>query len=482
LLAELAAIEPARAAETALSLELDQDLIATAFALWAESDPDAALARAAAIPGPAGLRRTAALAILEVLGGDEAGLDRIVAALPVSDATPLWMGWLESRAAYDPRGAMRAALAQHDAVLQQDAIRAVATAWAAQDPLGALSAADSLGAQLADMFRESLVLEWARLDRASYAAWLQSLADPSYALLQGMLYLQVSDPEWVIDALGSIGGDAVLNILPAAIGTLAQTDPGAASALFDSMAPGRVRDRLARQIVLALGQTNPAAAVAWLDRIESPPPDAVMALANDMSTVDYGLMLELADRLPANDAMSSMTISIGTANAISRHPEKIPEYADLLLVRPDLMSREALGGVVAAWLDRDLDSALDWVQTHSNTLSSNVLSVAARRVANSDYLAATEFVGRIPEPQRAGWVLPTAAAYARDDAEGAALWAAQYRARDYYVRAMAEIILTADETGQAQADALLERHETNAEIRRQIRERMEQLRSSLTRG
>jgi hypothetical protein len=482
LLAKLSAIDPAYTAETALSLGLGDELVATAFALWTESDPDAAIARAAAISGSARLRQRVALAVLDALGGDERSLDRITAVLPASDARPLWLEWFSSRANIDPASAMTTALAIDDSSLQQDAIRIVAGAWAAHDPVGALAKANELGNLLGETFRQRLVIDWARLDRASYAAWLQTQTQPDDALLQGMEYLQLSDPEWVIKALASIDGDPAQRTLARAIGSLAETDPAAASAMFDTTAPGRTRDIMAQRIIFSLGRTDPAAAVAWIDSIDSPPPGAIAQFANEMASTDYALMLDLADRLPANDTAYSGAIIFGTINAIGRHPERIPEYADLLLEREDGSSRQMLGRVVADWLDRDLEAALGWVQTHSDSLSSSSLSMAAGRMADSDYVAAVEFVSRIPEQQRAGWVVPTAAAFGSSDAERAALWAAQYRSRDYYVPAMAEIVLAAAETGQSQADALLERHVTNEDVRRQIRERMDRLLASPLRG
>jgi hypothetical protein len=47
---------------------------------------------------------------------------------------------------------------------------------------------------------------------------------------------------------------------------------------------------------------------------------------------------------------------------------------------------------------------------------------------------------------------------------------------------MAEIVLAAAEADQSQADALLERHVTNEDVRRRIRERMDALSSSPLRG
>jgi hypothetical protein len=263
------------------------------------------------------------------------------------------------------------------------------------------------------------------------------------------------------------------SLLAMAIGMLADTDPAAAIARFEELPPGSERDRLASRIATGLARTRPEAALSFLDGLESPSPDIFLSLVQNVAPDDFGLALEVIDRIP-RDTMSSVMLVFGVQNAFIRDPDKALEIPDMLVARTDNQSRQALQRALTSWTARDPDAALDWVSANANGLEYWMLNGYARNLADDDHIAAAELATRIPGPLQRGWIVQIAPRNVRADPDAVMGWIGQYRGTDFYDEAVTGIVTGLAELDRERAERMLENEVTDPDLRQRIREQLMQ--------
>jgi len=452
LLARLSELAPATAVSAALNLGLDRPFVVDAFVLWAERNVAAALTGLGTLDS-AGLRREVALALLEVAGNDAGGLERVAAALPASDRDGLTVDWLAQRAEYDPYGALREAMTLVDTTLQTDVLSAIAVAWTAQDPTGALAQADLLPGRSADAFRRAVYTEWARLDSATLINHIATLANPPDAISAAMPYLIASDPERALEALAAMPGGLGEAMRLSALSEIAARDPEAAKARLAAMPAGMDRDRLAQAIAQGLAQQDPEAALAWVENLEPPSPDAMRSVALAVAQKDLTQALDLLDR-PTLAGDANLILSLATTIA-ARDPGQAENVANRLLAQDNLQARAALQNLISNWMQRDPERALDWVLASGTEVDPVMLRSAAQGVAQRDPIAAAAFVDRLPERHRPAWIVQVAGQYGRADPAGAAAWLDRYQGQDFHAAAYRDVLVNAAQTDPSLAASLL---------------------------
>jgi hypothetical protein len=453
-LARMSELAPAEAAKAAVSLALEPRFIAAAFLAFAESAPEAALAGLAGI-GNASVRRDVALSLLSVFGDEASGLERIASALPVADRELLTSDWLALRVEYDPYGAFRAATSLGNARLEQQALGAIAAAWAELDPVGALAASEQLAEPLAAPFRRAVFASWARLDAAAFADYIDSLTRVPAEITAGLQFLIVSDPERALRVAEGIPGTTGEGMRLSALSALAEFDPAAAQLRLATLPAGQERDRLTQAIASAMARQDPDAALVWAEGLDPPSPDALRSVALTIAQSDVDAAIRLLDR-PTLRGESSLILSM-TASLAARDPEQAEHVATLLLERDNLQSKAALQNLVSNWMQQDAEAALEWVLANDEAVDATMLRSAAQNLARQDPMGAAAIVNRLPEQHRAAWVIQVAGQYALADSTAAMTWLSQYQGQDFYEQALREAVMgTAQSEPRVAADLLLQ--------------------------
>lgn len=452
LLGRLSEMAPDYSAELAVALGLDAHFVAQAWLSWAQADPDAAIAGLAGIPGAAA-RREVALALTDIIGDDARSLARIGAGLPSPERDALQVEWLARLAGDDPFAAFREATLIAAPALQRSALDRIAVVWAGQDPYAALAQADSLPQNLATRFRSQLFGEWARLDADGYVAYLESTPNLPQEATSGISYMLLANPELLERAAANFPPELSRSIRLSVYTATARSDPERAKAEAAALPPGQDRDMALQIVAAALAETDPEAALDWARNLDPPSPNALRSITLSISRQDPSRLLAMLDD-PASGIDSQLVLSAATS-VTTVDPGKVSELADGLLARSDAMSAQALQRLVGNWMQRDPETALDWVLAHGTDVAPDVLAAAASTLAARDPRSAAAYLDRIPAAQRGAWVTQVAGQYGRSDPHGAMAWLSQFQGQEMYDVALRQLISNAAQTDGRTAAQLL---------------------------
>lgn len=458
LLGQLTSLSPDYAATVAVALGLEAHFVAEAYLSWAESDAEAALAGLTQIRQIL-TRRQVSLALTDIFGDDGRGIARIAQALPPGERDALRIDWLQRRAATDPFGALREALALPDRPVARRALQQVATVWAAEDPYGALGQADLMPDDLAVEFRQTVYTEWARQDPEGFASHVESGAVSIEQAVGGFSYLLQADPA-LAERLAATAPSAIGNALrTSALSAVARTDIAAAKARAEAFAPGQERDQAVRAVADALVQDDPEAAIAWLRGLSPPVPNATRTVVLQLAQTDIVRAIELLAE-PEFGSQSALLLAMLTStNMID--PAQLPAAAGRLLGRNDPQSTAALRRLVSNWMQRDPATALDWVLENEADVEVAVLTGAAQTLAARDPRLAVSYVDRIPPAMQASWISQVASQYGRFDPLEAVAWLTRYQGRDFYDIAAREMVIGMSRTDpRAAAEFLMQSNAT----------------------
>ena len=452
LLGRLTELSPEYAATLAESLALDPSFVAQAYLVWAEADPDAALAALARIPS-ATVRRDVALALTDVFGDDARGIARIAAVLAPADRDALQVAWLAQRASTDPFGAFREATSFGDTTLARRALEEVAISWAAEDPSGALAQAELLPRNLAQLFRARVFDQWARLDAEGYVAYLESQSTMPAEASTGLYYLMAANPELVERVADSFPDGELLDVRMMAMQARATRDPEGAKAEAAALPPGQQREQAVQAVAAAIARNDPRGALEWIRGLSPPATgSAVSSVMSIIAQTDISAALDLLDD-PLMRGNSQLTLVL--ASSISIDPAQAPLIAERLATRTDAESQAALRRLMSTWMQRDPEIALDWVLEQGTEIDPAVLASAAQTLAARDPRTAASFVDRIPQEQRSAWIVQVAGGYGRSDPQSAMSWVSQFQGQEFYEPAVRQLITSAAQTDPFAAAQML---------------------------
>lgn len=445
LLARLADLGPAEAARLAGSLGLETRFVADAWLYWAGVEPEAAIRALAEIDGHTE-RREVALALLDVFGDNNAGLERVSAGLADAERTGLKVEWITARAEYDPYGAFREAQQLDGTSQAARALERIGTAWAAQDPLSALAQAELLPEPLKSPYLTSVFREWARLDAYGYLGWLESAASPPSQAVVGLQLLAGSHPDLVIGIADGMSGNIAQSARTLAMRALAEADPEAAKARVLTMPAGTEREMLLMAVGSALARRDPDGALAWAESLPAPSRNLTTQILFQIAQSNPERAIELLDDPPPG-VDPQLIVSIATSFMTSS-TESAQVLADKLVASDSIQSSNALRSLVGNWMQQDPERALDWVLAHEGQINATVLGAAAQSMARADPVAAAGYIDRIPAEYRAAWITRVAGPYALRDPNAALGWVAQFQGQQVYDSALRSVI-----TASAQTDA-----------------------------
>lgn len=437
LLARLGELAPAEAAAAARELGLETHFLADAYVYLAVADPGAAIRELAAIDGRSD-RLDVALALLDVVGDDSAGLERVSLGLAEADRAQLRVAWIAARAEQDPFGAFREArlLGRNEA---GSALQRIGRIWAAQDPSSAVAQADLLAEPLRRQFLAAVLVEWARLDPYAYLSWLESTPSAPAEAAVGLPFLAASHPDLVIGAADGMSGQVGQAARMLALQTFAETDTDEAIARAETMRAGPERDALLMAIGSVLAGRDPDAALAWARNVATPPQRLMTQIMFTIAQTSPERAIEFFDNPPPGvDAQLAMSIA---TSMMVRESETAEVLADRLVASDSIQSANALRNLVGGWMQQHPERALEWVLAHESQINASVLGTAAQAIASADPAAAAAYLDRIPAEHRSLWINQVAGHYGMSDPNGALTWVAQFQGQAVYDNALRSVII-----------------------------------------
>jgi hypothetical protein len=468
LLQRYAEIDPGSAVAFARTRYLEPEFVTPLFELWARIDADAALSELALVTPPA-RQREIALAILNVIGNDADGIERVSSALPASDALSFEADALLARAELDPAGAIRDLLAMPDYYRRTLLLPRMAEVAAHIDPIGALAQADAIEEYLVRRaFRESVITAWATQDPDAVYEWLQ-LADISELPESVSVYqaLAGGEPDRLFDVLESLPPAIQANARRAAMQALAEIDPIAALAQLETMPPGQDRDTLLSAIGEAYGRRNPDLALAWVRSL--PPAQSQATMRNVLRGIiavdpERGVDIILAELERVGPGAPSATMAsfvsslsaLFTVNSLTGGtPVDMAHIADRLLDANNQVVSSSVSSLIGAWARQSPDDALRYALANANRLDARVFQQMAQSLAQSEPERALAMMDQLPPDHRPEWLTGLAQQLAQNDPDRAIELIGRYRGQPAYAAAYGAVAQSVARTDPPRAAALL---------------------------
>ena len=341
LLSRLALVDPRGAVALALDLDLDDRTIARLFKVWADLDPEAALAEAV-VTSPPATRRAASLALLDVFGLDTAGIDRIASAFSYPHAMNFRVDAIAKLAERDLLSALGAAsdTAVPQAVQSQVLIR-IAQVMAPIAPVAAFEQARSIKIPLfRSRYLNSLLDEWAKLDPADLLGYLETADLPEISLGPASFRaLAASGPERLLALAERFAPTTRTAAQAAALEVLTALDPVTAYGRIKSLPTSGDIAGLVRTIADGFAAQDPNAALAWATSLEPRSPDALnsvlsrIAATDPIRTADV-VISEILDPVAAQGSDMPSLVTVLQAALRAGSPE-ITQVADRLAAHSD---------------------------------------------------------------------------------------------------------------------------------------------------
>lgn len=409
LLARLAELDPHRAVEYAQAASLDTKFLVQAYVALARAGIELALSDLRSVTPPA-KRQRVAVALLDIVGNDASGVERIAQALPASQRASFEVDALLGRAEADPTRVFASALEHDRLTLETYLLPRLAAIAAQRDPLAGLEFGESIAdSSLRSTFQSALLNAWAEVDPASVFEWLGA-ADhsvPSSAVVGALPALANEDPERLL---------AMVDLLPFSVRRLAQgavmtvsaeRDPVAAIAMLESMPAGRAREPLLQTIAQNYGRQNPGQALDWARSLTPASPLAVQAVLQGIAAVDADRAIEAfiaeLDRPGAGAPAAPNAAALRMMSTLVSSGADVGRLAARLLESNDGNTRSLLSTTLSSWASRDIDAALYWTLANASHLDASAVRGIARQFGYMNFDLAVSTLSRLPPAAREGW-------------------------------------------------------------------------------
>ncbi len=460
-LARLSEIDPAHAALLAMRLGVARPLIVDAFQSWAHSDPGGALAELEHIDDLL-LRRVVALELLDVIGDLVPGITRVAQALPEVERAMFQMEAVARLASYDLPAALGVTQLMLEGNVQRRAIQRVAAAAARVDPRTAIGHAVLLPEDLASGYRNTLALEWARVDAEGYLSYLAAQSAPGQELMGGLVLLATTLPERVLALSASLPASLRANVVNQVNLVLAERDPLAMIARLEEFGSGIEREMLLQAASAGYARLDPDAALAWVEQLDPPSQSARRQVLMEMAQRHPDRALDIVLGQPGQfvgdqQQIDQLMIMSLLGSRLVANPDRAVEFADRLLAEGGTQALAALQSMVSAWAQQAAEPALDWVMANSGNLNATTINSVAASIARGDVMAAAGYMDRLPPDMRPGWMVQVAQVYAGFDTDGALSWLAGYQGQEGYDPAYRQIVTRIARDDPPAAAALVSR-------------------------
>ena len=266
----------------------------------------------------------------------------------------------------DPQEAWQVALATENRQYRMQRLYGVAAAWANTDPLGAMHTIATLSDPSLKMgLQQQIVRLWAQ-------------RDPRQAI------------DWVFAQAPSSGR---ADMLAAALGTLAATEPHNAIGLADNLV-GRERERVLASVMQGWASSDPRAAIEWFQFAQDTLPANVAVSVSAVYATQYpDEAFEWAISLPPAESASASIMVLSVIGQSDRD-----HAAELALSIPDATTRNnAIRNLVQNWSDSDPNAAGQWIsEVDDENQRKRLYSSLLQRWSRYDRDAAVSFAERLP--------------------------------------------------------------------------------------
>jgi len=428
LLARYAEIDVARATRFAQSLAFDANLLAPLYRIWAETDSDAAFGGLSSLR-PRAEQRQVALAVLDVIGNDADGIERVAASLPDADRLSFEIDALLARAEDDPMAALEETFALDRLSVQRLVQLRLAETVARLDPQASLAQAGRIeNPSTRTAFIANVLGAWARIDAD---AVFDYIAGPGRGRFteQDMAYvvsiLGAADPKRLQESLDLFSPVNRRNAERRIIQSMARTDVGAALERLASLPSGPDSDSMRRSIAGEFGRQDPEGALAWARTLAPPDEQVFEDVVRGIARTDIDRALDvIIDEVQDPTSVFRDTMPSPASlllSALSGSPDAFPRVADRLLSLDDgsPASPFASGGLtmVALWSSRDPETALNWSLENIDRFNPSYLPTLFGQIAQNSPELAMQSLGRVPPEQREGFIRGIASGLAQNDLE-----------------------------------------------------------------
>jgi len=461
LLMRLAELDPRRAVRFARTLRLETERLVPLFQSWAERDANAALAELRRFEN-LGAVREIALALLDVLGDDERGLERIETVLSPAQIPAFRQDAVVRLTARDPFRALRAALALGDTASRTRAVSRIASEWAERDPAAALAQVDTIADEtLRRSYQTTVLSEWARIDPDAVFEHLRANrgGGETGELVSVLSSLAPADPDGVLELADALPREMRWVAQQFALTVIAERDPYAAIEKLDALPRDANREQLLSTIAQAFARRDPDGALEWAKSLQPPSQNALMSVLNGISTVDperaVDLMLEGDLGMTRPTMLPLLLMSNAAAGRLDS--ARTAAIADRLVASNDINVVSQIGTLMSAWSRRDPQAALDWLLRNAERAGRHAVTQVASQLAADDPLTAAGVIDRLPSELQGDWLQSVAAGYAQSDAEAAAAWILQYEGRPGFAESLAVIAPALAQSDPRAAARLLDR-------------------------
>lgn len=461
LLTRLGETDPAAAVRVARSLRVEPELVAPVLVAWAERDPRAALAELRRIDDPAAAR-TFALALLDVFGNDERGLERFAGVLPEPQMRAFRLDAIVRLADRDPAAALERASSLPDPTARSRTAARIAVELARRDPAAAIARIDTIADEEARRaFQSAALNEWARIDPAAVFAYIRSDAGRDLPATAGLAAIQSvadADPQSLLAVADELRPEMRSLARQAALRAIAEQDPEAAIAILDASSTPNEREMLLSVIGDAYGRRDPERALEWArSRPESA--NAMAAVLSGIAATNPGRAIELLLEQDEPGARPGPVPSLAVINVLTRlrGSSELATFATRLLDTGTMRSSSYIRPLVTMWATEDPDAALEWTLANAERFDGETLSMIARQVASRDPLTAVRALDSLPMHLREEWLTNVAGSYAQHDPGAAVSWVMQHQGQPGFEQAVSIVAQGAAISDPQAAVLLLER-------------------------
>ena len=427
---------PAEAHAAVLAMPLGSERNAAQMAAlqgWAQSDPRSAAAALADMPGGNQRSQMTNQVFSAWAMQDPAAAAAAAAELPFKQRQEAMTALAGTWAWKDPRGAMAWAKSITDPQMSSQALSNIFPALVRDDPQMAASEWRALPRKQQREQLHEMTSTWAQQDKEGALAFARSLEQPQdraaalsaaasglgfedpaaltkvlSEIPEGPLRVEAmqritgeqwyQNPEGVTDWLKTLPESARAGVMRDNNHWLTQMDPKAAAALLETTPGLEGQQYLWSQIAGNLASEDPAAGLAWAEKIEAPGARTA-AVSQALGT------------MAQQDPLGAAQHAAGIANEETR--------------------RGALGSVVDVWAEQDPDAAMAWAANAGPEAQQMVMLKATIAKAGDDPAASAAMLAKMAGggQQKDDDALQAAARgvagnYFRDDMKGSVAWAA----------------------------------------------------------
>jgi len=398
--------------------------------------------------------RAASLALIDVAGRDLDSIARIADVLPEADRLNFTFDAIAAIAAEDPASAIQLALALHDLPAQSEAIRRVAKVLARVDPQSALVNADAISDfELADVFRNTVLEEWAGNEPEGFLAFIETAA-PSDIRGAGDAFAMAAaiQPENLLAMLDRIPQSARLSAERAALDVLVTTNTGVALAHLESLPMGNARESLYRSTAESYAEHDLDAALAWADSLQAPSDSAmngvlwVLTKSDPVRSVDV-----LIAKLQAGGGPNAGFNANLVLQAFTPGP---PELMSVVAQRLSSVDNTAVNTMYDSFMDDwardDPEAAYDWVFANPDRLTTSAVGYLAMNLGSARPELAKQAADRLPPDLQGMWIRVVADQLARSNLDDALQWIDRYQGQPVYRQALGAALQSASLGGRVE--------------------------------